>query len=96
MGGFGAINGMIQSIKENSRLITERKTYKDHKSSYKNAKRTKPLIFKDNMTQKEHDRFRQKLKNSSRLSTILMLTICVTIILLTVLVVNYITSIPGH
>lgn len=93
---MGAISAMIKSIKENKRLITERKTYKDHVSSYKNAKRTEPLIFKDSMSKNDHENFRKRLKHSSKTSTILMLAICAVIILLTIFMVHYINSIPAH
>lgn len=74
MGGFGAISGMINSIKENRKLAASRKTSKDNKELYigKKHKKTKALVFKDDMTQAEHKTHRKLLKNKRRKSKMIL------------------------
>lgn len=71
MGGFGAMSGMIASIKENQRLRRERQSERRNSSDTASGER-KPLVFDNKMSAEEQTAFHQKVIRKKRKEIIIM------------------------
>ena len=95
MSGYGAISEMLRSIKANKKLIGKKKSLRDHRDSYVNAKASKPMKFTDSMTEDEHFAFQSNLKKRARNSTLFLALVITLVILLTLAFLYYINSTPA-
>ena len=89
MGGFGAISGMISSVKNNLNLKSTRKTARDRNGEYQ-ARMGKPLRFEGKMTDEEHALHRAKLKAGRLKSNIILGTTLLFMVLVVLLVFSLI------
>jgi hypothetical protein len=90
MGEFGAIGGMISSLKDNKNIVTAKKTFRDHKDAYfgKTSRNNKPLLFHDNMTQDEHIRFKLKLESRKRKTNMFFIVMLILVFVLFTVLFN--------
>lgn len=96
MGGFGAISGMISSIRENKKLLATKKSLRDQKESYFGTHHSKPLKFTDSMSQLDHEKFRKTLEKKAKRSNYVLLVLIIVILIFTIWSIHFILSIPAH
>jgi hypothetical protein len=58
---MGAIAGMVNSVKANLALKSDRKTMRDRNGDYR-ARVRKPLKYQDKMTAEQHEQHRAQLR----------------------------------
>lgn len=81
MGGFGAMSGMISSLKENNRLGKRKKTPKDHPIGGRTTNIGNPIQFESHFSQSEKDEFALALKKE-RLQSRLVIGLVLSVIFL--------------
>lgn len=86
---MGAIASMVNSVKANLALKSDRKTMRDRNGDYQ-ARIGKPLKFADKMTAEQHQQHRAKLRSERVMSNVILYSIVLFVGIVVFFVISFI------